>query len=412
MPKKTGFVNIKDCSRYEAIYTAMETKVKALCQNELLFLREAEQDAPSVAVQWRNCRIEVVKTHKPESYMSWLRACTEANIMLHLRAEDAEGVCSVKLYQCELIGDDGNPLPEFEANELLDAVNPFKLAKRDRNDVDKRIKKGIQKIQAKAEKIILTMEYGVPLREFQNKQKSITEPKQKILMLFQSLEHLHCVGIVHEDIKGSNIALVKRANKVVPVFFDYDVSAFQNHTLIPYAAWNGCTDYYQSPEQAGDTVYEDLLLDAEGRLPLTQKTDVYSMAVIAFELMGTALPKDRSKREQFARAYAETSQVYAVLAEATEMYPDDRSTAQRVVEELTRHEPRNKQPDFETDGGRGIILRNTVSAILIAVVAIAGIIAGVKLFSMFLSGNTQSANVHDAVVLIDELPQREIRMIV
>ncbi len=329
MPKVVQFVNTVDVSAFESACEETKKKVQSV---DVLRLKT---EYPTVAIQW-NGRMEVVKTHQPKTDAEWLSACTEANIMLHLKEKSAE-MCSVKLYKYELIGYDGKPLSNFEAKELLNAVNPLLIAetaRKGRKGAGTLIKEGLERIQDEVEKIVLVMEYGVPLSTFMQNQDTISEPEQKVKMLFQSLEHLHRIGIIHEDVKPSNLVLVKRADAVVPVFIDYNVSAFQEVFLIPYAPCKGYTDYYKSPEQADDTIYESAPIGENGKLELTKKTDVYSMAVIAFELMGTALPKDRSKREQFARAYAETSQVYAVLAEALSTYPDNRPTAQRVAEKL------------------------------------------------------------------------------
>ncbi len=329
MPKVVQFVNTVDVSAFES--ACEETKKKVQSVNVL----RLKTEYPTVAIQW-NGRMEVVKTHQPKTDAEWLSACTEANIMLHLKEKSAE-MCSVKLYKYELIGHDGKPLSNFEAKELLNAVNPLLIAEtalKGRKGAETMIREGLERIQDEVEKIVLVMEYGVPLSTFMQNQDTISEPEQKVKMLFQSLEHLHRIGIIHEDVKPSNLVLVKRADAVVPVFIDYNVSAFQEVFLIPYAPCKGYTDYYKSPEQADDTIYERAPIGENGKLELTKKTDVYSMAVIAFELMGTALPKDRSQREQFARAYAETSQVYAVLAEALNTYPDNRPTAQRVAEKL------------------------------------------------------------------------------
>lgn len=347
MPKVVQFVNNADASVFESVYEEMEIQAKSadvLCSKD-----ELPNEYSTVVIRW-NGRLEVVKTHQPKSDDEWIIACTEANIMLPLKEKSAE-MCSVKLYKCELIGYDEKSLSDFEAEELLNAVNPLLIAEtaqKGRKCAETLAKEGIERIQDKVEKIELVMEYGVPLSTFMENQDTIIEPEQKVKMLFQSLERLHRIGIIHEDVKPSNLVLVKRADAVVPVFIDYDVSAFQDVFLIPYAPCKGYTDRYKSPEQADETPYERVPIDKNGKLNLTQKTDVYSMAVIAFELLGIALPRDRSKREQFDRAYAETSRVYAVLAEALNTYPDNRPTAQRVAEELAGNDMASPKPATDT----------------------------------------------------------------
>lgn len=137
-----------------------------------------------------------------------------------------------------------------------------------------------------------------------------------------ALDHAHRQGVIHRDVKPGNVFL--DAN-LQPVLADFGLSKFaQSHTITVSGAISG-TPAYIAPEMA------------QGREP-TGASDVYALAVMAFQLLTGELPF-RSEAGPLAVLYQHISQapppatdinpalpaaVDDVLARGMAKRPDDR----------------------------------------------------------------------------------------
>lgn len=339
MAEVVQFINNNDKATYRSLY---DTEIKGRKESE----RIVSDGNPSVVIRRNKSRsneLEVVKTYELTDDELVQRACGELNIMRRIHKQDAD-ICAAKLYEWRLICADGRTListrdrPDDDAEEMLNAVDPLKAAEMEENNPFNRaqtiIKKGYKRLMDEVSRIEIVMEYGVSLMDFMNAQKSIEAPDQKIRLLFKALRDLHNIGIVHEDIKPSNIILVEKARNVVPVFIDFDVSALHNVYHIPFAPYNGSTAYYESPEQVGEVECDPDTVDENGKPQLTPKTDVYSMGVIAFDLLGTHLPEVRDERKQFVSKHKADSKTHEVLANALVKSPGTRYDAGGILNGL------------------------------------------------------------------------------
>lgn len=339
MAEVVQFINNNDKATYRSLY---DTETKGRKKSE----RVVSDGNPSVVIRRNKSRsneLEVVKIYELTDDELVQRACGELNVMRRIHKQDAD-ICAAKLYEWRLICADDRMListrdrPDDDAEEMLNAVDPLKAAEMEENNPFNRaqtsIKKGYERFMKEVSKIEIVMEYGVPLMDFMNAQKSIEAPDQKIRLLFKALRDLHNIGIVHEDIKPSNIILVEKARNVVPVFIDFDVSALHSVYHIPFAPYNGSTAYYESPEQVGEVECDPDTVDENGKPQLTPKTDVYSMGVIAFDLLGTHLPEVRGERKQFVSKHKADSKTHEVLANALVKSPGTRCDAGGILNGL------------------------------------------------------------------------------
>ena len=106
-----------------------------------------------------------------------------------------------------------------------------------------------------------------------------------------ALEYSHINGVVHQDIKPSNILLDEAGN---PLLTDYGIA--RDLGLAAHSATSGGTPHYMSPEQARR---ESARID--------HRTDVYSLAVVGYELLTLERPflgkNDSEVLESIQRAH-------------------------------------------------------------------------------------------------------------
>ncbi|MDZ4782304.1 MAG: serine/threonine-protein kinase [Planctomycetia bacterium] len=101
-----------------------------------------------------------------------------------------------------------------------------------------------------------------------------------------ALEHAHDHGVIHRDVKPDNI-MVDRAGHIRIV--DFGVARFFDDRSLTLTGQLVGTPMYMSPEQV------------TGRLDLDQRTDVYSLGLVLYELLALANPIVAPSREGVLR---------------------------------------------------------------------------------------------------------------
>lgn len=125
----------------------------------------------------------------------------------------------------------------------------------------------------------MSMEYleGVTLREIIREKGPLSpdETIKYIRPIASALAYIHQRDFVHRDVKSSNIFICHDGR---PVLMDFGIVYFNSReSLSQYGAVLG-TPEYMSPEQA------------EGKLKVDGRTDLYSLGVIMFECLTGKLP--------------------------------------------------------------------------------------------------------------------------
>jgi serine/threonine protein kinase len=135
----------------------------------------------------------------------------------------------------------------------------------------------------------LATEYidGVTLNRWRVETESTTE--QRVLLLAELCDAVHAAhghGVIHRDLKPENV-LVTREGR--PKVLDFGIARLQNDS-VPLATlvtqtWQLLgTIRYMSPEQA-----------AGGAAAIDERTDIYTLGVIAYELLAGTLPYNLSR---------------------------------------------------------------------------------------------------------------------
>jgi serine/threonine-protein kinase len=119
----------------------------------------------------------------------------------------------------------------------------------------------------------------------------------------RALDAIHARGLAHRDVKPANIMRAEHGDAAVVKLLDFGIAAYLDgrERLTRRGLVIG-TPEYMAPEVA------------EGALP-TSASDVYSLAVIAFEALSGKLPHEGDT--QMAQLAAKTTRRAASLAETT-----------------------------------------------------------------------------------------------
>ncbi|MCA8968380.1 MAG: protein kinase [Planctomycetes bacterium] len=135
----------------------------------------------------------------------------------------------------------------------------------------------------------LAMEYvdGIPITEYCDAHDlGLRERIELFLQVCDAVQHAHQKGVIHRDLKPTNILVVDGEPRPVAKVIDFGLSKAieasldvgAQHTLVGQVVG---TPQYMSPEQA-DAGHDDLDV----------RTDVYSLGVVLYELLTHAHPID------------------------------------------------------------------------------------------------------------------------
>ncbi|HEX2475696.1 MAG TPA: serine/threonine-protein kinase [Lacipirellulaceae bacterium] len=142
---------------------------------------------------------------------------------------------------------------------------------------------------------VMELVHGVPITEFCDRNQL---PPRKRLELFievcRAIQHAHTKGIIHRDIKPTNVLVTLHEGIPVPKVIDFGVAKatgqqLTEKTLFTNFAQMVGTPLYMSPEQAEMT-----------GIDVDTRSDVYSLGVLLYELLTGTTPLDKERIKQSA----------------------------------------------------------------------------------------------------------------
>src|SRR4029453_9496366 len=133
------------------------------------------------------------------------------------------------------------------------------------------------------------MEYieGAPITRYCDRRRMTTRERLALfLAVCRAVQHAHQKGVIHRDLKPSNVLVTEQDGAPVPKVIDFGIAkatdkwAVENTLLTQFGQIVG-TPEYASPEQA-DTMTGEI----------DERSDVYSLGVLLYELLIGAVPFD------------------------------------------------------------------------------------------------------------------------
>jgi len=125
----------------------------------------------------------------------------------------------------------------------------------------------------------------MPISEYCDKHRLNTRQRLELFnQVCDGIQHAHQKGIIHRDIKASNVLVMIQDDKPVPKIIDFGVAKAIAQRLTEKSVFTEMgqligTPEYMSPEQAEMT-----------GLDIDTRTDVYSLGVLLYELLVGVLP--------------------------------------------------------------------------------------------------------------------------
>lgn len=136
--------------------------------------------------------------------------------------------------------------------------------------------------------LYIAMEYidGPPLTRYAAERRLAIEPRIGLVrQVCAGVAHAHLKGLVHRDLKPANVLVCERDGQPVAKIIDFGIAKLIGHEASTMDTLPGTplgTIEYMSPEQA-----QGLLARVD------QRSDVYSIGVMLYELLTGQLPRSR-----------------------------------------------------------------------------------------------------------------------
>jgi serine/threonine protein kinase/tetratricopeptide (TPR) repeat protein len=137
---------------------------------------------------------------------------------------------------------------------------------------------------------VMELVRGIPITEYCDKhQLAPRERLELFVTVCQAIQHAHQKGIIHRDVKPSNVLVTSHDGKPVAKVIDFGVAKAMHQQLTARTIYTNFaqmigTPLYMSPEQA----------EMSG-LDIDTRSDIYSLGVLLYELLTGTTPLERKR---------------------------------------------------------------------------------------------------------------------
>src|SRR6266852_2575748 len=137
---------------------------------------------------------------------------------------------------------------------------------------------------------VMELVKGIPITDYcDQSQLSVEKRLELFVPVCQAVQHAHQKGIIHRDIKPTNLLVTLHDGAPVVKVIDFGIAKALGPQLTEKTLYTGFaqmvgTPMYMSPEQA-----------ALGGLDMDTRSDIYSLGVLLYELLTGTTPFDKER---------------------------------------------------------------------------------------------------------------------